>query len=384
MARRGNGEGSIYHRKDGYWVAAITLAKDGRRREFYGRTRAEVKARLATAAGDHQRGILPTARPQTVGAFLNRWLEDSVRGRVRPTTEAHYRLVVRHLVDGLGTIDLEKLKPDDVQHYLRSKEGHLAGRTISHHRAVLRAALNQAVEWELLYRNPATHVRLPKIDAKPSRFLTPGEAAAVLAAFRGDRLEALYSVALALGLRQGEALGLQWDDVDFEHRQLHVRRQLQRLHGVSSLVPVKTDQSRRTLTMPAIVVAALQEHRQRQLDEGIVQGLVFCRRDGRPLVNSNVTHAFQEKLRRAGLESMRFHDLRHSCASLLLAQGVPARVIMETLGHATINTTMNIYGHVMPAMLQESADAMDRALSVQPYPATDPATPIPLRGAEGR
>lgn len=175
-----------------------------------------------------------------------------------------------------------------------------------------------------------------------------------------------------------------WDDVDFEHRQLHVRRQLQRLHGVSSLVPVKTEQSRRTLTMPLVVVAALQEHRQRQLDEGIVQGLVFCRRDGRPLVNSNVPHAFQERLRRAGLAPMRFHDLRHSCAALLLAQGVPARVIMETLGHSTIATTMNVYAHVMPALLQESADAMDRALSVSPYPATDPATPIPLRGVEGR
>lgn len=105
--------------------------------------------------------------------------------------------------------DTFKLIRTALHNYLRSKEGQLAGRTISHHRSVLRAALNQAVEWELLYRNPATHVRLPKIEAKPSRFLTPGEAAAVLAAFAGDRLEALYSVALALGLRQGEALGLQ-------------------------------------------------------------------------------------------------------------------------------------------------------------------------------
>jgi len=248
----------------------------------------------------------------------------------------------------------------------------------------LRAALNQAVEWELIHRNPATRVRLPKVKAKPSRSLTPAEAAAVLQAFEGDRLEALYRVALALGLRQGEALGLQWDDIDFSTRQLHVRRQLQRLKGESHLVPVKTEHSQRTLTMPLVVVAALQDHRRRQLDEGIVQSLVFCRRDGLPLVNSNVTHAFQERLRRAGLPRMRFHDLRHSCASLLAAQNVPPRAIMETLGHSTIATTMNVYAHVMPSLLQESADAMDRALSVPASPATTPATPVPVRDLEGR
>jgi integrase len=388
MAKRGNGEGSIYRRKDGDWVAAITLAKDGRRREFYGRTRADVKARLATAAGDHQRGILPTGQRQTVGAFLNRWIEDSVRGQVRPTTEAHYELCVRHLVRGLGNLDLERLTPADVEHYLRSKQDQLATRTINHHRAVLRVALNRAMKWGLVHRNAAALASAPRVVAKPSRFLTPAEAAAVLLAVKGDRLEALYSVALALGLRQGEALGLQWDDVDFDTGQLHVRRQLQRLKGESHLMPVKTEHSLRTLTMPLVVVAALHDHRRRQLEEGIVQSLVFCRQDGRPLVNSNVTHAFQERLRRAGLPPMRFHDLRHSCASLLLAQGVSARVVMETLGHSTIATTMNVYSHVMPSLMQESADAMDRALSVPSSPATTPATPpatpVPLRGLERR
>jgi integrase len=362
VARRGNGEGSIYKRQDGRWAATITLARDGRRRTYYGKTRAAVSAKLKPAAGDLERGILPTGPRQTLGAFLQQWLEDSVHGRVRATTEAHYELVVRHVTADLGKIALDRLTPADVEHYLHQKSEHLSSQTVNHHRAVLRAALNRAVRWGLVHRNAAALASAPRVESKPSRFLTPVEAGAVLAAFEGDRLEALYRVALALGLRQGEALGLQWDDVDFEHRQLHVRRQLQRLHGVSSLVPVKTDQSRRTLTMPLVVVAALQDHRRRQLDEGIVQGLVFCRRDGRPLVNSNVTHAFQERLRRAGLPRLRFHDLRHSCASLLAAQGVPMRVVMEVLGHSTIATTANVYSHVFPSLMQESADAMDRAL----------------------
>lgn len=373
MAKRGNGEGSLFRRRDGRWVGEITLAADGRRRQFYGKTRAEAGKKLALAVGDHHRGILPTGRPQTVATFLNRWLEDSVRGRVRPTTEAHYELCVRHLVQGLGPLDVVKLSPADVEHYLRSKQDQLATRTINHHRAVLRVALNRAMKWGFVHRNVAALASAPRVEAKPSRFLTPAEAAALLKAFEGDRLEALFSTALALGLRQGEALGLAWDDVDFATRQLHVRRQLQRLKGESRLVPVKTERSRRTLTMPMVVVAALQEHRRRQLEEGIVQNLVFCRRDGRPLVNSNVTHAFQNRLQRAGLPRMRFHDLRHSCASLLLAQGVAPRVVMETLGHSTIATTMNVYSHVMPSLLQESADAMDRSLGTGGLT----ATPVP-------
>jgi integrase len=377
MAKRGNGEGSLFRRRDGRWVGEITLAADGRRRQFYGKTRAEAGKKLALAVGDHHRGILPTGRPQTVATFLNRWLEDSVRGRVRPTTEAHYELCVRHLVQGLGPLDVVKLSPADVEHYLRSKQDQLATRTINHHRAVLRVALNRAMKWGFVHRHVAALASAPRVEAKPSRFLTPAEAAALLKAFEGDRLEALFSTALALGLRQGEALGLAWDDVDFATRQLHVRRQLQRLKGESRLVPVKTERSRRTLSMPMVVVAALQEHRRRQLEEGIVQNLVFCRRDGRPLVNSNVTHAFQNRLQRAGLPRMRFHDLRHSCASLLLAQGVAPRVVMETLGHSTIATTMNVYSHVMPSLLQESADAMDRSLGTGGLTATLTATPVP-------
>ncbi|HEY8864495.1 MAG TPA: site-specific integrase, partial [Candidatus Dormibacteraeota bacterium] len=174
--------------------------------------------------------------------------------------------------------------------------------------------------------------------------------------------------ALALGLRQGEALGLRWHDVDLEARQLHVRHALQRIDGRLQLVEPKTARSRRTITMPATVVNALRDHRRRQQDEQrpIVQlaGFVFAHPDGSPLDGSVVTHQFQKLLKRAGLPRLRFHDLRHSCASLLLAQGVSARMVMETLGHSNISTTMDIYSHVMPSLRQDAADAMDRVLAI--------------------
>jgi integrase len=361
-SRRGNGEGSIYKRKDGRWAGTITLGKDGSRRTYYGKTRAEVAAKLKPAAGDHERGLLPTGRRQTLGAYLTSWLEDSVQGRVRPKTAEFYAMAVRHLVAGLGKVDLDKLTPGDVERFLRSKDGQLAPRSVHHLRAVLRAALNRALRQGLVYRNVAALAAAPKVEGEVARFLNPEEAAAVLRAMKGDRLEALYTVALSLGLRQGEALGLQWDDVDLERRQLHVRQQLQRIGGRSVLVPVKTRQSRRTLPLPLVVISALQEHRRRQLDERLVQPMVFCAADGRPLNGTSVTHGFQRRLQAAGLPHLRFHDLRHSCASLLAAQGVPMRLVMEVLGHTTIATTANVYAHVFPESMEEAATAMDRAL----------------------
>ena len=303
--------------------------------------------------------------------YLTQWLE-SISGDVKPSTEAHYRLVVtKHLIPALGRLQLDKLTAAHVDAFLHQERGQVADRTRHHHRAVLRRALNKALRQHLIRRNPAAESDPVTVrDAQPARFLTPHEADQVLSAVAGDRLEALYTVALTLGLRQGEALGLQWDSVDLEARRITVCRQLQRIAGEPKLVPLKTaraaSERSRVLPMPAVVVDALRAHRARQLDElgsiPLPTSLVFSGRDGSPLINSNVTKRFQTLLARAGLPRMRFHDLRHSCASLLIAQGVAPRTVMEILGHASIATTMNIYAHVGAALLEESSDAMDRAL----------------------
>ncbi|MDR3084133.1 MAG: tyrosine-type recombinase/integrase [Streptomyces sp.] len=371
MARRGAGEGSIDHRSDGRWRVRLTVSPDGRRREWYAQTKAQAVETLRIERERLSLGVVGTTGRLTVGQYLNGWLE-SVTGDVKPSTEAHYRLVVtRHLVPALGRIPLERLTAAHVDAFLRSERGQVADRTRHHHRAVLRRALNRAVRQHLIARNPAAEADPITIrDARPACFLTPDQAAQVLEAVATDRLAALYTVALALGLRQGEALGLQWHDVDFTHRRLTVRRQLQRIGGESRFVPLKSARSElertRVLPMPAVVVEALQVHRARQGHElGTVPlptGLVFCRRDGSPLINSNVTKGFQTLLERSGLPRMRFHDLRHSCASLLIAQGVAPRTVMEILGHSSISTTMNIYAHVGAALLEESSAAMDRLL----------------------
>lgn len=202
--------------------------------------------------------------------------------------------------------------------------------------------------------------------------LAPVEAKQLLAAAEDDRLGALYSVALALGLRQGEALGLSWEDVDFESRRLHIRHGLQRIAGELRLVEPKTRQSRRTIALPLVVIDALQHHKARQSQDRLLAGtrwhetgLVFTSTIGTPIEVGNLRRSFWRLLDKAGLPRMRFHDLRHSCASLLLVQGVSARVVMETLGHSNISITMDTYTHVLPELQRQAADAMDRALGNQ-------------------
>ena len=203
------------------------------------------------------------------------------------------------------------------------------------------------------------------------KVLTPGEARQLLDAARGDRLEALYSVALALGLRQGEALGLKWSDIDLDAGVLRVRRAAQRIpHQGTRLVEAKTVRSRRALVMPPVVISALRSHRARQNLERLAAGerwidndLVFASMTGTLSDGPNVTHRFRRLLKTAGLPPMRFHDLRHACASLLLVQGVHPRVVMETLGHSQISLTMNTYSHVLPALQREAADKMEAVLS---------------------
>jgi integrase len=369
--RRGHGDGTIFQRKkngklvDG-WVAEISLGPGAGRETFYAKKRGDVQEWLTAKLREKQLGLSRTGKRITTGQALTQWLAQVAKPRVRPATFERYSgLVNQHLIPSIGAVPLEKLTPRHVQTMLNAKaaEG-MAPRSVHHLRAVLRTALNQAMRWGDVPRNVAALTDSPRVEAHAITFLDAGQAGQLLTAARGDRLEALYAVALALGLRQGEALRLRWQDVDLEARQLHVRHALQRIDHLLQLVEPKTTRSRRTITMPATVVNALREHQRRQLKEQmrIDGGFVFAHPDGSPLDGSVVTHQFQRLLKRGGLPRLRFHDLRHSCASLLLAQGVSARMVMETLGHSNISTTMDIYSHVMPSLRQEAADAMDRAL----------------------
>lgn len=245
----------------------------------------------------------------------------------------------------------------------------LSPRTVQYLHAILRRSLGLATKWGLVARNVALLVDSPRVKRSEIRPLTPEQARQFLQMAKGDRLGALYSVAIALGLRQGEALGLRWDDVDMQQGWVQVRMALQRVDGKLQLVEPKTEKSRRTIEMPDVVRDALREHRIRQLQERLLagqtwqeHGLVFTTTIGTPLDARNVVRHFHGLLETAGLPRMRFHDLRHTAASLLLAQGLELRVVQEVLGHSQISLTANLYAHVMPVLMKEAAAKMDAVL----------------------
>jgi integrase len=234
-------------------------------------------------------------------------------------------------------------------------------RAIQYTRAVLRTALSKAEKWGLAARNVARLVDVPPARRQEIRPLTPTEAGRLLDSVAGqDRT--LYLLTIGLGLRQGEALALRWRDRDLDSATLVVNHTLQRIGGRAVLADPKTAKSRRTLAVPAPVLASLREQRTRQLTERLAAGdawvdgdYVFCSAIGTALDASAVTHRFQRQLAAAGLPRQRFHDLRHGCASYLLAAGVPLKVVQEVLGHSQLSTTADVYAHVAPKLQREAA-----------------------------
>jgi integrase len=379
MTRRGANEGSIRQRKDGRWEARVLLTgPEGRRtrRSLLGRTRGDVRDRLHQALRAEAAGLpLPSGR-LTVGVFLEVWLREMVRPTVRPATYRSYEGIVRvHLKPGLGDYVLAQLAAQHVQAFLNAKSAtSLSPRTVAYIRSVLRQALRHAERWGMVTRNVAGLAAPPRVPKREIRPLAPDEARLFVEAIRGDRLEALYLLAIGTGLRQGEILGLCWQDVDLSGATINVRHALQRVEGRLELVPPKSLASRRLVALPAFVVDALHAQRLRQRRDRLLAGsrwraddraLVFTTTIGTPMDGIAVTRRFQAVLRDARLPRQRFHDLRHACASLLLAQGVAPRVVMETLGHSQISLTLNTYSHVIPALGRAAADEMEAVLGRQ-------------------
>lgn len=375
MPRRGKGEGAIYKRADGRWEGQIDLGYVGGRRvrkSVYGRTRREVQEKLRKLLTDLDRGLPVLDERTTVAEYLRAWLK-AVETRLRPRTFERYTEIVENvLVPFLGSVRIVQLQPQHVQQLIAVDltRGRSA-RTAEFHRAVLRAALNDAVKWGLLTRNVAALTSPPHVERLPPAVWTAEEASRFLAAIRGHRLEALFTVALALGLRQGEALGLSWDDVDLARSVLTVRAQLQWHDGQWLRLPPKSSAGVRTLPLPEICVASLRQHRVQQAEERLAAGLawrgnpwnlVFTTSVGTPISARNVVRLFQGLCARAEVRPIRFHDLRHTCATLLLAQGVSPRVVQEVLGHSQVSLTLGTYSHVLPQLLTDAAKRIDEAL----------------------
>jgi integrase len=354
-------------------MARVTLP-DGRRRAYYGATRAEAAQKLQRALAAIDAGLPLAGERLAVGPLLETWLRDHAAQRVRDKTLRTYRDLIRlHINPVIGRINLTKLTPQHVERMMaKVAEKGMSPRTAVHCRAVLRNALSHAMRHSLVFRNVAALADPPKVPELEIRAITPVAARQVLAAVRGDRLEALFTVALACGLRQSEALGLRWSDVDLESATLRVQRSLQRVNGEYQVLEPKTKRSRRTISLPAPVATSLRQHKARQTEDRLKvgpawegdtwDGLVFTDETGCPLSSFHVGRRFKSLIAVAGLPKMRYHDLRHGAASLMAAQGVPARVAMEVLGHAQISTTMNIYAHIAPEFQKEASERMAAAL----------------------
>lgn len=384
--RRSAGEGSVYQAADGRWRGAISWTEpDGsrQRRLVSGRTSAEARGRLDELRGKLRLGALAPSGSGTLADYLAAWLERD-RQRVRPSTWRSRELHVRcYLVPALGRLALARLSAADVERALTAfgrsgspvlpanRRRALAPLTVRHIRATLRRALNAAQRAGLIARNAASDAAPPYVAHRPVSYLTAVDVRRLLNGTGDEPLGPLYALAVTTGLRLGELLGLAWRDVDLAAATLTVRRSLaENADHRWVLAEPKSARSRRTLPLPAIAKAALEQRRTTQEAERDAagsawqdrDGLIFTDAVGRPLDPRNASHAFQGARRRLGLPAVRFHDLRHSAATLLLAAGVPLAVISELLGHAGIAITASHYAAIVPELRRDAADAMDRAL----------------------
>ncbi len=359
----------MFRRQDGVWAGSVTVGYDDcgkrRRRTVYGPTKGDVLEKLVRIRADVLEGILIDPRRLTAATYLRRWLDDAVRPSVRVSVHRRYEEIVRlRIVPRIGGIALSRLTPMHVQSLLTSleREGVSSrGRQMTYDR--LHCALKQAVQWGLVPRNVCDAVTRPRAQRPTMRVLTPEQVSALLTAARMDRFYALYVLAVTTGLRQGELLGLQWADIDFDHAVLRVRNTLHEMAGHLWLDEPKTARGRRTVDLPACAVLALREHRARMLVKRDVQEFVFCDTQGGPVRKSNlVRRSFLPLLKRAGLPRIRFHDLRHTAATLLLLEGVHPKVVQERLGHSQISITLDIYSHVLPSMGRDAANKLDALL----------------------
>lgn len=367
--RRGHGEGSIYQREDGRWCASVDLGYvNGRRRRktIYGKTRKEVADKLKALHRDQAAGIAITTEQTTTTDFLERWLDQIVSQRNKPRTEQSYRDMIRlHIAPLIGHHQLTKLHPEHVQGMMKAlSDKGLSARTVQYARAILRRALNQALKWGVVPRNAAVPVEPPRIERAPMQPLTLVQAKTFLQAVRGHRFETIYRVALSLGLRRGEILGLLRTDINLETMTIRISGTLQRVKGKLVRSTPKTDRSTRTLPIPPTLLAALRAHMADQQEKWPAAQYLFLSTTGTPIEPMNLRNHFKKVAKEIGMPiTTRFHDLRHSCATFLIAAGEHPRVIMQTLGHSQISTTMDVYGHVLEETHRQAVDRLDALLA---------------------
>lgn len=377
MTRRAaSGESSIVKGADGRWHGYVSMGlKEGGkrdRRHVAAVKRADAVRMVRELEDQRDAGItLASGRGITVEQWMTLWLDTIAARKVRPSTLTGYRTCLKRIKLHLGHHRLDKLQPEHLESfYTRLEEDGLSPTTALLHHRVISRALKVAMQRGRIARNVATLVDAPTPEREEVQPLTAAEAKRVLGAAKELPNGARWSVALALGLRQGEALGLLWDAIDLDAGTVTVRRALQRQAGKGLvLVEPKSRAGRRTIKLPEPLRDALRVHRVRQAEQRLAaanvwedRGFVFCQPNGRPVDARRDWHDWKALLEAASVRDARLHDARHTAATLLLQQGVPARVAMQVLGHSQINLTLGTYSHVVPELAEEAAERMGDAL----------------------
>ncbi|MBX7268829.1 site-specific integrase [Micromonospora sp. Llam7] len=372
--RRANGEGTIYRRGDGRYEGAVYLpTTSGRtkRVRVYARTRAEARDKLAETVAKTQRGLPMPDKVWRVGDYLEYWLENVVCANRRLTTYSRYEVTVRlHLKPSLGAQMLERLSVPVVQSFFNQKlEQGCSVRAAHIMREVLSAALTNAQREELTSRNVARLITLPTYEAGEIKPWTVDEASKFLEAVTGSAHYPIFAFMMLYGLRRGEALGLRWQDIDFDANEIRIRQQLQRVKGLLYQAPLKTKAGKRDLPLLGFTRQLIVAHRaQQELHRPGIEAqleLVFMSGAGTPIEPRNLSRSFERLCQLHGLRTIRLHDLRHTTATLLKNLGVPARDAQLILGHADISTTQSIYQHDDMESRRQSLGRIEKLLLSQ-------------------
>lgn len=398
MARRAKGDGSLKERANGRWEGYLPYKDNlgrSRRKYFTGRTKREVQALINAFKQTLARGPYFEPARKPLETYLAEWLQTDapkhVKPHVIPSYERYIKLYLNPLIGHLplaelttpivqawcdtlaetGRAILKGSKPAGGQSKAAPKP--LAPSTISRAKGILQSALGDARRRGLILDNPADGAKGPTIRREEMKYWRPEQTRKFLASVEGHYLEAYYLVALALGLRISEALGLRWSDVDLEKGTLKVEQTLQRSKVDNPIIAdVKRGSSRRTIRLPQKVIAALRKHRASQNSLQLAAGanwknkqldLIFTSETGYHLEDRNILHQFRRLAIQAKLPQLRVHDMRHTAAALMILTGANIKVVSETLGHASIRITLDLYGHLYDEQKQDVADAMDRLLS---------------------
>lgn len=369
--------GHITKRGKNSYSIAVSLGKDATTGKYKQQwvtvkgTKKDAEKRLGEILYQLDNGTFMKPSKTTVGEYLERWLQDYVWPNLAPKTAEGYEHIVRHhLIPCLGSVVLTQLKPEHLQRCYSSKlAGGLSPLTVRHHHTALHKALQMAVEWGLLSRNAADAVSPPRVQRTEMRIWDEDDIATFLEAAKKTPYYALFYEALFTGMRRSELLALRWCDVDLLLCQIYVTRSLHVLKGGKVVYgSPKTAKGRRMVSLSPFAVSILREHKEEQELERAMIGLelkeddhIFCHFDGKPFLPNTVTHAWAKLVKRTGLKSIRFHDARHTHASLMLKQGAHPKVVQERLGHSSIQITLDTYSHVTPGLQEAAACRFDEA-----------------------